>query len=409
VFLVREVGSLFSRLVNERRRTAYPRIFVVLCVFWGVVGFAFLWANAARNDERYGGDFVVYWSAARLAEQGSAADVYDIRELWAEERKLVPNSEPFPWHYPPQFLLMLRPFAWLPYWAALATWTVLGLVALGVAVYATGARGWATPAVSMLAVGVNVAFGQNGMFTGAILGGGLTLLDSRPGVAGALLGLLTYKPHFAPLIFIILLATRQWTAFSGAVLSAACLAGLSLSVFGLDTWHAYIDDLRVAADVLYEPGAWEKMPSLTATLMLLDVPKPLTQMAQLVWSLGIVAVVVRVWRSGATIPVRNAAALAGTLAVSPYVFMYDLVALAPAYGWLLLVSGRGKLGTADIALLAGCAVLPIAGWALAALTSIQMGPLLLALLVARTFVAGRAVDTHDGTPRPTQHSLAPDE
>lgn len=401
MFPVREVGGVFSRFMNERRRRVYPRIFVGLCVFWGVVGFAFLWANAARNDERYGGDFVVYWSAARLAEQGRPEDVYDVRELWAEEKRLVPNSEAFPWHYPPQFLLVLRPFAWLPYWAALTAWTVLGLGALGVAVYATGARGWATPAVSLLAVGVNVAFGQNGMFTGAILGGGLALLDSRPGVAGALLGLVTYKPHFAPLIFIILLATRRWAALSSAVLSAACLAGLSLAVFGLDTWYAYIDDLRVAADVLYEPGAWEKMPSLTATLMLLDVPRPATQVAQVLWSLVVVAVVAQVWRSESAVPVRNAAALAGVFAASPYVFVYDLVALAPAYGWFVLVLGRGKLGTVDIALLAGCALLPIAGWALAVLTSIQLGPLLLALLMARILAAQRAVDAYDGSPAPT--------
>lgn len=399
---------MFSRFMNERRRRVYPRIFVVLCVFWGVVGFAFLWANAARNDERYGGDFVVYWSAARLAEQGRPEDVYEVRELWAEEKRLVPSSEAFPWHYPPQFLLVLRPFAWLPYWAALATWTALGLGALGVAVYATGARGWATPAVSLLAVGVNVAFGQNGMFTGAILGGGLALLDSRPGLAGAILGLLTYKPHFAPLIFILLLATRRWAALSGAVLSAAGLAMLSLAVLGLDTWHAYIDDLGVAADVLYEPGAWEKMPSLTATLMLLDVPRPATQLAQAVWSLAVVAVVAQVWRSGQAPPVRNATALAGVFAASPYVFVYDLVALAPAYGWLVLVLGRGKLGTADIALLAGCAVLPIAGWALAAITSVQLGPLLLALLMARIFAARRVVGAHDGSPLPAEHALAPD-
>jgi len=351
--------------LNERRRRVYPRIFVVLCVFWGVVGFIFLWANAARNDERYGGDFVVYWSAARLAEQGRPEDVYDARELWAQEKRLVPDSEAFPWHYPPQFLLVLRPFAWLPYWAALATWTILGAGALAVAVYATGARGWATPAVSLLAVGVNVAFGQNGMFTGAILGGGLALLDSRPAIAGAILGLLTYKPHFAPLIFIILLATRRWTALSGAVLSAASLAGLSLVVFGLDTWHAYVDDLRVAADVLYEPGGWEKMPSLTATLMLLEVPRPATQIAQALWSLAVVAVVVQVWRSGAVASVRNATAVAGTFLASPYVFVYDLAALAPAYGWLILASGL-KARRSRYHALAACALLPALAWALAA-------------------------------------------
>lgn len=397
-----------SAFLNERRRRAYPRIFVGLCLFWGVGGFVFLWTNAARNDERYGGDFTVYWSAARLAEQGSPEDVYDVRELWAEERRLVSNSEAFPWHYPPQFLLMLRPFAQLPYWAALATWTILGLVALTWAVHATGARGWATPAVSLLGVGVNVAFGQNGMFTGAILGGGFALLESRPGVAGAILGLLTYKPHFAPIVFIVLLASRRWTALAGAVVSAGCLAGLSLGVFGLDTWHAYVDDLRVAADVLYEPGAWEKMPSLTAMLMLFDVPRPATQLAQALWSLAVVAAVVHVWRSGQAVPARNAAAVAGVFAASPYVFVYDLAALAPAYGWLVLAMGHGKQEARDIALLVLCALLPVASWALAAVSSIQLGPLVLALLIVRIVAARRAVGANDGNSLPTDHDLAQD-
>jgi uncharacterized membrane protein YeiB len=117
--------------------------------------------------------------------------------------------------------------------------------------------------------------------------------------------------------------------------------------------------------------------------MLLDVPKSLTQMAQLGWSLGVVAVVVRVWRSGATAPVRNAAAVVGTFAASPYVFVYDLVAVAAAYGWFLGLHKGAALARLDICLLVTCALLPVAGWGLAAVTGVQVGPLVLAVLLAR--------------------------
>jgi hypothetical protein len=90
------------------------------------------------------------------------------------------------------------------------------------------------------------------------------------------------------------------------------------------------------------------------------------------------------------------------------VFVYDLAALAPAYGWLILATGRQKLRVADIALLAACAVLPGVAWALAALTSVQVGPVVLALLMARIVATRRAAGTYDGTAPPTDPALAPD-
>src|SRR5437868_4975074 len=44
---------------------------------------------------------------------------------------------------------------------------------------------------------VNLFFGQNGILSTVLLGGGVLLLGSRPILAGVLLGLLAYKPQLA--------------------------------------------------------------------------------------------------------------------------------------------------------------------------------------------------------------------
>lgn len=369
-------------LLNQRRRRVYPRILVVTGVFWGVVGFTYLWVQAEREGERYGGDFLVYWSAAQLAEQGRPADVYDIQQLWAEERRHAPESEPFPWHYPPQFLLLVRPLSALPYGPALGAWTLLGLAACGAALLVSRTLDWVSAVLALPAVGLNIAFGQNALFTGAILGGGLASIESRPLASGLVLGLLAYKPQFALLAFLVLLASRRWAALGAALTSAACLAALSLVILGPDAWRAFVDDLEVSAGVLYEPGAWEKMPSLTASLLLLDVPQRTAQWVQLGWSVSIAVTVVLVWRSQASSSARNAALVVGTFAASPYVFVYDLAALAPAYGWYLALWRNGGSTCVGGVILALCAMLPMAAWALAALTSIQVGPVALLCFLA---------------------------
>ncbi|WP_237748850.1 glycosyltransferase 87 family protein, partial [Sphingobium sp. ba1] len=73
----------------------------------------------------------------------------------------------------------------------------------------------------LLALGAPVVLiclghGQNAFLTASLLGGGMLLLDTRPWVAGILLGGLVYKPQFAVLIPVILLARGNLRAFVAA-------------------------------------------------------------------------------------------------------------------------------------------------------------------------------------------------
>ena len=59
------------------------------------------------------------------------------------------------------------------------------------------------------AVFINAVGGQNGTWTAALFGGGLSLLERRPLLAGGLLGLLSYKLQLGLLIPVALLAGRH--------------------------------------------------------------------------------------------------------------------------------------------------------------------------------------------------------
>jgi hypothetical protein len=61
--------------------------------------------------------------------------------------------------------------------------------------------------------------GQNSTWTPGLFGGGLSLLERRPLLAGGLLGLLIYKLQLGLLIPVALLAGRHWRASEGLAVS----------------------------------------------------------------------------------------------------------------------------------------------------------------------------------------------
>src|SRR3546814_13973031 len=81
----------------------------------------------------------------------------------------------------------------------------------------------------------------NGFLTGALLIGGLRLLGTKPIVAGILFGILTVKPQLGILLPFALLAARQWTAIAAAGATTVLLVGISVLLFGWESWQAYID------------------------------------------------------------------------------------------------------------------------------------------------------------------------
>jgi hypothetical protein len=76
-----------------------------------------------------------------------------------------------------------------------------------------------------------------------LLLGGIRMLERRPLIAGILFGLTSFKPQFALLIPLALIAAAQWRCLLAAVVTVAALVLVSAWLFGTGTWFAWIEGL----------------------------------------------------------------------------------------------------------------------------------------------------------------------
>src|SRR5947209_8080411 len=161
----------------------------------------------------------------------------------ADQRATAAGVEYRFFYYPPVFLLLCALFARLPYLAAFILFEAATLaLCLIVMREILAERGWSAiiPVLAFPAAFWTLGLGQNSFLTAALFGAGTLWIDRRPILAGFCFGALCYKPHFALLVPVALLAGRHWRALGAAFGSAATLCGLSLIVFGWETWQGFI-------------------------------------------------------------------------------------------------------------------------------------------------------------------------
>ena len=171
----------------------------------------------------------------------------------------------------------------------------------------------------------------------AFAGATLALQHGRKVAAGAALGLLFLKPQFGLVLAIVVLGCREWSILVGLMLSAAVQATAVVSLLGRMALLDYLHVLPRLAGLrgALEPRA-ESMQSIAAVTGLL--PGLASMIAWLIASAAVCWIVVRIWRSGAPVPVRAGALVMGSMLVNPHVNLYDAAVLGPALlslsGWL---------------------------------------------------------------------------
>ncbi len=369
------------RFFNERRRHAYPRLITFTAIATSIILVVFLWISAGGSDRHYAGDFVVYWSASELALDGRAEAVYDYASLYAVEVAVFPDHGLLPWHYPPHYLLFTAPLGLLSFEFALAGWLVITLgLYLSVLFRTTTSARHVMLLVALPAIFINAIWGQNGFLVAALAGLSLALLPRRPAWSGVALGLLTFKPHLVPVLGVALLAGRQWKA-----LAVACLAGIGLFLatsvaFGPGIWATYLRDLDEASEYLRHSDAATKMPTVSGALQLAGLPPTMALAVQVPVSLAVLGLVAAMWARPTPASVRNPATLVGMVLASPYAFVYDLPVVALGLAWLLDDRGRHPFGRWEVTIICAAVMAPIGAWMFAAMTSVQLGPLVLMLL-----------------------------
>lgn len=325
---------------GQTEHAAAPRIVVLVCIALCVINALSLAGSAITGqwilDPQGLGiptDFTNVYAAGRLVLDGHPATAYD----W-DAHKLVQETvlgrtfaDFFGWHYPPPFLFVAALLAKLPYTVAFAGWAAISFALYLVVIRAlTNHRiGWLL-ACAFPVVLFNALIGQNGCLTAALIGGTLYLMPKRPWLAGVCLGLLTYKPQYGLMFPLALIAARQWRTFASAALTGASVAALSWLAFGSAIWIEFFHWLPRASAAFLSDGAatFGKMQSVLSLTRFLGGGDTLARSLQ--WGVtGIVAITLIVlWRSRVSYEIKAAALATGALLATPYLYLYDMVALA---------------------------------------------------------------------------------
>lgn len=357
-----------------------------------------LWQHGVITGQisRTSSDFVSFYAAGKLALAGTPALAYDRAAHFLAEQQFTVEGAPYQFFfYPPIFMLLMAPLALLPYYVAFyafefATLTAFVLVMRGI--LREPGWAWIAPVLAYPAVFWTLGLGQNAFLTAALVGGLTLLVDRRPALAGMLLGLLCYKPHFGLLAPVGLAFGRHRRAFAAAAATVAGLVGLSVALFGTETWQAYLTTLA-NSNAVYASGRIDYAGIVTpfGAARLLGHDPGASYMAQALVSGSMLLIVAWAWQRCRNRNLRAATLLSATLLAVPLALLYDGLLLLVAVGWLVREGRAGgflpwEKTTLLAVYLASVTEYPIgAAWGLPLGPFVSLAVLLLALRrIART-------------------------
>lgn len=326
----------------------------IVALLFGLYGWALLVATATGHDGAIGphfnapgADWVIFMAAGRAFFTGDLAHIYNQHWITQSTNGQFADwlSAPLPvplFPYPPVYLLLVLPFAKLS-----VGWSLLLSQAAQFGALAWSLRKWAPDkfylffligALLCPAVSNNVIAGSNAVLVAALILGGLALLESKPLLGGALLGLMIFKPQYFPLLPLALIAAGQGRAFAAMTASAVLFTLASIALFGFDLWwdwiNVYLHPQQVAGMNATEWGhMWDN--SVATCVSLLGAPRWLANTVQGLAMLVSAGFVWLAFRSGH--PQRIAILCCATLLASPHLSNYDLILLALA--GMMLVRG----------------------------------------------------------------------
>ncbi len=318
-----------------------------LAVLFGLYGWALVIATGTGHDgaigprfNALGADWVIFLAAARAVFSHDLSHIYD--QAWITS---ATNSQfahwlsaplPFPlFPYPPVYLLLVVPFAVLPVGWSLLLSQLAQFAALAWALRKLAPdKSWLFFVVAAFlapAASNNVVAGSNAVLVAALLVGGMALVGARPLLAGALIGVLVFKPQYAPLPLLALLAAGEGRALIAAIASATVLCLLSALLFGPSLWldwsNVYLHPQAVAGVNATDWGhMWDE--SVSTCVSLLGAPQWLATAAQILAAAVAVGFTWHAFRSEN--PQRLAILCCAVLLASPHLSNYDLILLALA-------------------------------------------------------------------------------
>jgi len=327
------------------RQIASQAVILAACL-WGVC--AVDYATAGIFD-RAGNikfqDFLQFPIAARLIAEGRASELYNPQVLAQAIHATVgqETSVQLQYFYGPQVALAFLPLVHLPFLVQAEIWVTFSLLMYFACVYLF----WKTcpglyprarlVAICALAYPSLFHFFVRGQLSAVMLvcftAAYLAFLARRDWLAGIALGFLVVKPQFLVALPLVLLSAKAWRPLVGLVLSATAQLAFALVHFGPSVMRFYIGMLLHSAG---QPNSTEltlspiQMHSLRSFWTLL-IPWPRgVWLLYILSSLAVIAMAVAIWKSSSPLALRFSALVLAAALVNPHLYIYDLLALAPA-------------------------------------------------------------------------------
>jgi hypothetical protein len=299
------------------------------------------WIVPVSNGVGNVADFVTYRAVGREILAGHAAAVYDWPTLKAVEEGIVgPFDGYLGWPYPPTYLFVAAALALLPYTTAFVVWVFGTFAAYLVAIRTIiGDRVGYFLGAAFPAVLANFMVGQNAFLSAGLIGGALALVEKRPLCAGALIGLLAYKPHLGLLFPIALLLGGRWRVIAGAATTVAVMAAVSALAFGGETWRAFFAGISPA--LTFDGAAWGKLQSAFGLVRALGGGETLAWTVHIVVAVAAACFVGVLWRSRVAYGIKAAALGTAVALATPHLLAYDLVILAVPIAFLFRLGRTG--------------------------------------------------------------------
>ncbi|MEA2841640.1 MAG: alpha,2-mannosyltransferase [Methylobacteriaceae bacterium] len=377
-----------SWLTPERLRV-YPAL---LLAFQAIAIVALVATSDGLHDfwgRPLGTDFAQVWVAGREVLGGHPEHPFDVgAHLTAQQAFFGPSSDVYGWHYPPYFLALAALLALLPYAAALAVWQLSTLPIYVGGVYRTlrgsgiSRRDVLVGALAFPALFVNLTHGQNGFLTAGLFAGALLCLEARPWLAGLLFALLAYKPQFALVIPLALVAGRHWRALFAGGAGLAGFTALTLASFGVQPWIAFQQSLGFTRSVVLEEGntGWEKIQSVFSAVRMLGGSVPEAYALQAIVGALVLGAIAWLWHSRADTRLKYAALCVAALLTTPYCLDYDMVLLGPAVAFMVAHGLKRGFAPFEKTLLATAWLVPLLARIVTKLSYMPIGPMIMLLL-----------------------------
>ncbi|MFK4510764.1 DUF2029 domain-containing protein [Bradyrhizobium daqingense] len=359
---------------SPSKRTIYVR-FVLATLAMMVLFKTYRFGRWSAWQVRELSDFDAFYIVAQQIWRGQLDLVYRFETLVKLQEAFAGSTSFMPWTYPPQFDLLVAPFALLPAGIAYLLFITATLTAYLLALRAIAGNNFALILVVLFpTLAITVGCGQNGFLTGVLIGIICLNVERRQIVAGLALGAMVIKPHLAIAAGVYMLATRRWAALATAAAIVLASSFLCTLVFGWQIWAGWLGAIRESA-IFLERGFYPlfRMISTYAALGRAGVPPSIAFWAQAAAAcLALSAIGLALWLGAArkTSPAFALGVVAMvSVMISPYAYDYDLpivgIGLAlmlpdlaqmanarersVIYGLILLAGAYGMLQSARLA------------------------------------------------------------